>query len=329
MTFYLRIYQLITLLFCISLSTSCYGTPPEHRTSHNDHLISDFPSMAIAAPEIPSSIIFANETINLTRYDLRERIDRELINFSYMHASTLLLIKRANRYFPVIEPILKQQGIPDDFKYLMVIESNLIPTSRSGSGAAGLWQFMPATAQEFGLIVNTNVDERFHTIKATEAACQYLKAAYARYGNWMSVAASYNAGQGFISRALNKQQAETALDLWMNEETSRYMFRILAIKMIFEDPQAFGFFLTEEQLYPPMEYTEIEVTSTIPDLISFASKYNISYAQLKEANLWLRDSTLENKTGYVYTIYITDQNSIYYNPKKTKAHSKNWIIKEH
>ena len=177
---------------------------------------------------------------------------------------------RANRYFPVIERILQDQGVPDDFKYLMVIESSVNPLARSGAGAAGLWQFMPTTAREFGLEVNNHVDERYHVEKSTAAACRYLKQAYARFGNWVSVAASYNAGQGRISREAERQYEENALDLHLVEETSRYVYRILAAKTLFANPQAFGFYLKAEELYPPIPFREIKVEETIEDLARFA-----------------------------------------------------------
>ena len=153
-------------------------------------------------------------------------MDRELLSFTYMHSTTMLMVKRANRYFPVIEPILKENGLPDDFKYLAVIESNLSPIAKSPAGAAGLWQFMPTTGREFGLEVNNNIDERYHIEKETKAACKYLKDAYQKYGNWLCVAAAYNAGQGRISSQLQKQMVDQAVDLWLVEETSRYMFRL-------------------------------------------------------------------------------------------------------
>ena len=208
----------------------------------------------VTPPTVPEQAVFDGDTIDLRRYDRRERMDRELMSFTYMHSSTMQMIKRANRYFPVIGPLLKANCIPDDFKYLMVIESNLNPIARSPAGAAGLWQFMPVTAREFGLEVNDNVDERYHIEKATAAACRYFKQAYAKYGDWMAVSASYNAGQGRISSQLDKQLADHAMDLWLAEETSRYMFRLLAVKEVFGNPQRFGSLLKREQLFPAMPY---------------------------------------------------------------------------
>ena len=214
----------------------------------------------VTSPTVPAQVTFDGETIDLRRYDRRERMDREILAFTYMHSTTMLLIKRANRYFPIIEPILKANGIPDDFKYLMVIESNLNSIARSPAGAAGLWQFMPTTGREFGLEVNENVDERYHIEKATVAACKYFKQAYAKYGDWIAVSAAYNAGQARISSQLEKQLASHAMDLWLVEETSRYMFRLLAAKEIFSNPQRYGFLLKREHLYPPIPYKEVTVS---------------------------------------------------------------------
>lgn len=281
---------------------------------------------AIVSPPIPEKVTFAGKEIDLTRYDLRERMDRELTSFAYLHSTTMLLIKRANRYFPIIEPILKANGIPDDFKYLMTIESNLDESVRSPAGASGLWQFMEKTAREKGLEVNANVDERYHVRKATQAACRYLKEAYAKYGDWITVAASYNAGQGRISTELNKQSEENALDLWLNRETSRYMFRILAAKEIFRHPQRYGFLLKKENLYPALTYREVKIDSTITDLAQFARQQGVSYAQLKEANLWLRDRSLENKRNKTYILLIPTRKSMYYDPKQTVAYHSYWVI---
>lgn len=281
----------------------------------------------IFSPEVPTKINFAGKEIDVRRYDLRERLDRELTAFTYMHSTTLLIIKRANRYFPIVEPILKENGVPDDFKYLMTIESNLDTRARSPRGAAGLWQFMDTTGKEFGLEVNANVDERYHIEKATRAACRYLKQAYAKYGDWMSVAASYNAGQRRISSSLEQQQADTALDLWLNEETSRYIFRIMAAKLVFSHPARYGFRLRRENLYPAMIYTEKTVTTPVADLTTFAKEQGINYAQLKDANPWLRDTSLQNKSGKTYILKIPTQESINYNPAKTRPHNPDWIMR--
>ncbi|MCD8261296.1 MAG: lytic transglycosylase domain-containing protein [Bacteroides sp.] len=279
----------------------------------------------VVPPTVPASVEFAGQDVDLQRYDLRERMDRELMAFSYMHSTTLLMIKRANRYFPVIEPILKENGIPDDFKYLMVIENNLNPFARSSAGAAGLWQFMEATGREYGLEVNKNIDERYHVEKATVAACKYLKDAYSRYGDWLTVAASYNAGKGRISSELSKQEVTSAMDLWLVEETVRYMFRIIAAKQFFSDPAKFGFILRADQLYPPIPYEKITVKTSIADLARYAKDKGITYYQLIDANPWLRSTSLENKTGRTYTLHIPTQEGMHYDPNQIPVHNKNWI----
>ena len=208
----------------------------------------------------------------------------------------------------------------------MVIESNLNSIARSPAGAAGLWQFMPTTGREFGLEVNENVDERYHIEKATVAACKYFKQAYAKYGDWIAVSAAYNAGQARISSQLEKQLASHAMDLWLVEETSRYMFRLLAAKAVISNPQRYGFLLKREHLYPAIPYTEVTVTTGIDNLAQFAKNKGITYAQLKDANPWLRDTSLMNKSGRTYILKIPTQAGMHYNPHKTVPHNKNWVI---
>lgn len=276
--------------------------------------------------QVPEEVRFADEVIPLDRYDLRERMDRELMTFTYMHSSTMLTIKRANRYFPIIEPILKENGLPDDLKYLAVIESSLNPLARSRAGAAGMWQFMKGTGRDFGLEVNTNIDERYHIEKSTRAACDYLKQAYAKYGSWLCVAASYNAGQARISSQLTKQGMDRAVDLWLVEETHRYMFRLLAAKAVLSHPQQYGFLLKRRDLYPPIPYTTDTVTTGIADLASYARDKGITYAQLKDANPWLRDNFLQNKSGRTYVLKIPTQAGMHYDPKKTVPHNREWVV---
>lgn len=278
--------------------------------------------------EIPKEVHFAGETIDLDRYDMHERYDRELNSFTYFHSTTMLLIKRANRFFPIIEPILKKNNIPDDFKYLAVIESNLDPRAYSPARAVGLWQFMSATGKQFGLEVASEVDERYHIEKSTEAACKYLHQAYKKYGSWASVALSYNGGQGRISGELNKQQAEDGLDLWLVEETARYYFRMVAIKQIFENPSKYGYIISADQLYKPMTYKDVKVTSTIADLATFAVDNNVTYAQLKDANPWLRDRKLTVLGAKSYVIQIPTQESLYYSKEAPKVHSKAWVTQD-
>lgn len=316
-------------LFFIVLTATLLGSTPflisNIKLEEHESVRAEVP-YSVTPPVVPQTASFAGQTINLSRYDRRERMDRELMSFTYMHSTTMLMIKRANRYFPVIEPILKANGIPDDFKYLMVIESNLNPLARSSAGAAGMWQFLQTTGREHGLEVNNNIDERYNLAKATRAACKYLKEAYAIYGDWITVAASYNAGKARISGELRKQMAENAMDLWLVEETSRYMFRLMAAKMVFEDPQRYGFLLKREQLYPPIPYTEVTVTTPIADLYQYAQSKGITYAQLKDANPWLRGTSLENKSGRTYVLLIPTNAGLYYDPKRIVPHSKAWVI---
>lgn len=281
--------------------------------------------------DVPHKVSFAGEDLDLDRYDLHERYDREINGFTYLHSTTMLLIKKANRYFPIIEPILKANGIPEDFKYLAVIESSLNHRAVSSAGAAGLWQFMPKTAPSYGLEVGSEVDERYSVEKSTEAACKYFKQAYNKYGSWASVALSYNAGQGRISGELDKQQVEDGLDLWLVDETSRYYFRMLAIKQLFESPYKYGFVLTANQLYKPMEFKSVEITESIPDLAAFAKDNGLTYAQLKDFNSWLRDRklTISPKSQRSYTILIPSQQSLYYKKgDQVKVHDKNWITQD-
>lgn len=257
------------------------------------------------APKVPQSIRYAGETIRFDRPDLYERMDRELITFTYMHTNSTLMLKRSERIFREVVPILRENGVPEDLKYLMVIESNLDPKSVSSAGAAGLWQFMASTAREYGLEVNANIDERYNTRKATVAACKYLKNAYEKYGNWMTVAASYNAGTASISARLDSQHQDNAMDLWLKEETSRYMFRILAAKMMFENPQSFGFDIKNSDKYPYIAPKEtVKVTDTVIDLVEFAESHGVSYARLKEANLWLREAKLNDASHKTYYVII-------------------------
>lgn len=276
--------------------------------------------------EVPSSVTFCGKSIDLTRYDRYERMDRELLAFTYMHSTSIQMIKKANRYFPIVEPILKANGVPDDFKYLMVIESNLNPNARSGAGAAGLWQFMQTTGREYGLEVNKNIDERYHVEKATEAACKYLKDAYDKYQDWIAVAASYNAGQARISSQFEKQQVDDMLDLFLVEETARYVYRIIAAKIMFSNPSAFGFRLRTKDLYMPIPYKEVTVNTGISNLAEWAKKQGITYALLKSMNPWLRDNFLQNVSKRTYTLKIPTAEGMKHDPKKVKAHDKRWVV---
>lgn len=257
------------------------------------------------APAVPEYVDFAGDRVTFDRDDLYERMDRELMTFTYMHTTSSLMLKRSLRYFTQVVPILREKGIPEDLKYLMVIESNLDPKAVSVSGAAGLWQFTKATAKQYGLEVNDEVDERYNIEKETVAACKYLKEAYKKYGDWMTVAASYNAGQGGISRRLQEQKEISALDLYLPEETSRYMFRLLTAKLFLEHPERFGYDIDLSEYYPYRKPAKVvTVTGPIPSLVEFAKNNGVSYDALKKANLWLRGEKLTNSGGKAYQIII-------------------------
>lgn len=283
--------------------------------------------VAITNPVVPETVRFAGKDVSFDRIDMYERLDRELTSMTYTHGNTLLLIKRANRYFPVLAPILKKHGIPDDLIYLACVESTLNPLAYSPAKAAGLWQFMAGTAKQYGLEVNEWVDERYDVEKATEAACRYLKKAYDEYGNWESAAASYNAGPTRITTELDAQNADTSFDLHLVDETSRYVFRIIATKLIMENPQAYGFTLYPEQLYTPMRYTTVKVSGPVASWPDWAGKHGISYAQLRAANPWIRAKNLPNKTGKTYTVKIPDDESLYRSKSPVTVYNPEWIKK--
>ncbi len=278
-----------------------------------------------ASPEVPSTIRFCGKEIDLSRYNMREGLDRELSSFTYFHSSTMLLIKRANRYFPTIEPILKAYGIPDDFKYLAVIESSLDPKATSPARAAGVWQFLESTGKSYGLRITTTVDERRHVAKSTEAACKYLKDAYDKYGDWVTVAASYNAGMGRISGQMKTQGQSSVLNLYLVEETTRYPYRIFAAKQIFENPYKYGFILHPENLYSPIDCSEVTVGGDIDNLSAFAREKGITYYDLKYFNPWLKHTKLLTG-GLKYKILIPNKSELYYNSSNSYVHDKRWVV---
>ena len=251
----------------------------------------------------PSKLDFSGEATPLKIADVKERFDRELIVNVNLHASTILAIKRANRAFPIIEPILKKNGVPDDFKYLAVIESGLVNVV-SPAGARGIWQFMPETAKERGMEVNENVDQRYDLEKSTQAACSYFLSAKGKLGTWTMAAASYNGGMGGVNRQITIQKVTDYYDLLLTEETSRYVFRILALKEIMENPVKYGYNIAPKELYGTLPTRKIEIDSTINDLADFAKAQGINYKILKIHNPWLREAKLIIAEGKKYQIEI-------------------------
>lgn len=258
----------------------------------------------VKAVDLNRPFDFAGEPLPMDNFDVRERLDRELLVNTYWQSSTMLHLKNANKFFPLIERVLQEEGVPDDFKYLAVAESGLRNVT-SPAGARGFWQIMKATAGEYKLEVREEVDERYHLEKATRAACRLLKNYHRRFGSWTLVAAAYNAGIGKIGRQLEEQRADTYYDLNLNPETGRYLFRLVAIKEILSRPADFGFYLDQADLYPPLsDYDTVEVTETIPNLGDFAIQRGTSYRLLKVYNPWLRTSRLTVKEGDRYLIKL-------------------------
>lgn len=254
----------------------------------------------------PDNLKFANENIPQSTFDVWERLDKELLKNIYWQSNTLLYFKRANKYFPIIEEILEKNNIPSDFKYLALIESGF-EYKVSPSGAAGFWQIMKGTAREYGLEVNYAIDERYHLIKSTEAACKYLQKAYDKFGSWTMAAASYNMGINGVQRQVKKQNTNNYFNLYLNDETSRYVFRIIVIKEIMENPRKYGFVFRQNDLYSYPSVKQIRVDSTINNLYSFAEENDINYKILKRFNPWLRTFKLPDESRRVYYIDIPEK----------------------
>lgn len=311
---FLAIASVILLLGYISFNEM----RPGHRRVITQHRISDSdvadmaftnhggPLPAVSL-DLPAEATFAGEAVPLHLPDVYERLDKELQINTYFHSNTLFLIKRANRWLPQIEEILRKHDIPEDFKYLPLIESNLL-NDVSPKQAVGYWQILRDAGRENGLEINNEVDERYDPIKSTEAACRYLRKAYNRFGNWTLVAASYNRGMAGMQRALDNQRVDNYYDLFLNEETSRYVFRILAIKEIIENPSRYGFRVDPRHLYQQERLRHVEVSETIKDLVEFAIEHNTNYKLIKRHNPWLRDNRLTVKKGKTYRIAIPEEN---------------------
>ncbi len=260
-------------------------------------------SINTSIPEIPAEISFAGENVPLEIYDVKERLDREVLVNTFWHSQTLVLLKKSKRYLEIIEPILKEEGIPDDFKYLCMAESGLANVV-SPSNAAGFWQFLEATAKQYGLEVNDEVDERYDLEKATRAACKYLKNSYDTLKSWALVAASYNMGLSGIMNSLKDQEVDSYYDLHLNTETSRYVFRLIAIKLIHKNPEDFHFTLKPSDYYPSYKTKTIEVNYEIASLPKFARLNGTNYKTLKILNPWLRKPYLKNKDNKTYKILL-------------------------
>jgi membrane-bound lytic murein transglycosylase D len=300
----IKILGLVTIIMMCSLLI--FASQNNIEDNEEATLISDkntSESYQIKALKVPGNLDFAGEHVPTEKADIKERIDRELLVNTYWQSNGLLLFKRAHKFFPIIEPILAKNGVPDDFKYLAVIESGLENVT-SPAGARGFWQIMSATAKENGLEVNSNVDERYHLEKATEAACNYLKEAKERFGNWTMAAAAYNAGNTGMNRKINDQLVTDYYDLLLGQETKRYLPRIIALKEIMSNPKNYGFIFEKEDLYTLESTKIIEVDTVITNIAQFSKDLGINYKILKEHNPWLRENNLNNSSRKLYQIQI-------------------------
>ena len=281
--------------------------------------------LPVKSPEIPMEINFCGDLVSFDRIDMAERLDRELTGIIYGQTMSTLIMKRANRFFPRLIEILKQNNMPEDLIYLAVAESSLDINALSPAKAAGIWQFMASTGKQYGLEVNDDVDERYDPEKETVAACKYLRSAYSKYGNWATVCASYNAGTAKISNELSNQRVNNSFDLRLVSETSRYVFRIIAYKIFLENPKRYGYRLYSNQLYQPIECDMVEVSTPISSWVAWAKDHGLTYAQLRDANPWIRSTKLPNASGKVYQVKVPREDSLYRSTAGNKVYNKNWV----
>ncbi|MDR0954851.1 MAG: lytic transglycosylase domain-containing protein [Rikenellaceae bacterium] len=291
-------YILATLALFCSLSQTAVGQVP--RT-----LVERDPMAVVRIAPLPARLDFAGEAVPLENFDTRENLIREVEVTCYMHSRSLLTLLATTRYFPIIEPILEQYGVPNDFKYLCMAESGLDPEARSTAGAGGLWQFLSATGKEQGLFVSTGVDERYHIEKSTEAACKYLIDAKNRLGSWTLAAAAYNAGVASVRTRMEKQGVTNYYNLYLPEETMRYLFRCLSFKLVTPNPLAYGFVIAPGEYYAPLgDYREIQVNDAAIDWSALAEKNGTNYKMLRKLNPWIRDYTYTNSARRTFTLKI-------------------------
>ena len=289
------------VIISISFVFSVFNGPEDerHQTKFNENY-------AIFSPNQPNEISFAGEKMPLIQNDINERFDREILVNTYWQSQTVLFIKKAHKYFPVIEPILKNKGIPDDFKYLAIAESGLANVV-SHSGATGFWQIMKDTGKENGLLINKEVDERYHLIKSTKAACNYLNEAYTKFGSWTLAAASYNMGMTGLNKQMKKQNVENYYDLLLNNETARYIFRIAAIKEILSNQKTYGFQIRKKDLYKLPPLNQVLLDTSVGNFANYAEQLNLNYKILKEYNPWLRQAELKNESNFAYFIDVPEK----------------------
>jgi len=298
--------SLSLIAFCVIIGVLIFYSQTEKVSNHVAIPPERQQTLFFTPVKLPEVLSFANEPVPLENFDIRESLDREMLSIANFHSQALLYIKKTNRYFTIIEPILRKNEIPDDFKFLALAESGFLEKIISPLGAVGLWQFMKGTAIENGLEVNDEIDERYHIEKSTEAACKFLKNSFSKYGNWTIAAASYNAGISGINREIGIQLSKNYYDLLLSEETSRYLFRILALKLVIGEPGKYGFKVSEEEKYPIIPVKEVNVNGSVNNFQEFARANNINYKILKQFNPWLRQPYLKNLKKKIYTIKIPD-----------------------
>ncbi len=294
--------MMFALVVVLTLNMSLTSTPAHEGNSQSSGFNRDY---NIYSLELPDTLTFAGEQVPVGYFDVREDLDRELLVNTYWQSHTLLLIKRANRYLPQIDTILENQGIPDDFKYIPLIESELT-NAVSPAGAVGFWQFLKGTGRDYGLQIDGQIDERYHLEKSTRAACRFFKESYQKFGSWTLAAASFNFGRSALQRQLERQEADNYYNLVLNQETARYIYRILALKLILENPDRYGFNIPAEDLYYPIPTYRVTVDTTVEDFAGFARAHGINYKYLKILNPWLRESYLKNPRGQPYHIQLPE-----------------------
>lgn len=300
---YWYIITSILLVIC-TLSVTFAITQKCSHNSHNE-LIPNYYHNSGSTPPLPSRLQFAGEEVPLDVYYVREALDKELIINCYQHSKTLQIIKRSARFFPVIEQILKEEGVPEDFKYLCVAESGL-ENVVSPAKAAGFWQFIPSTGKNYGLEISEDVDERYQLEKATHAACQYLKNAKNNLGSWALAAAAYNMGEFNLKKGIENQKVDNYWDLYLNAETARYVYRILSYKLIMDNPRIYGYDYCAAQLYYEIPCTEEEITGPLNSLYDFAQDHKVSYKELRMLNPWIRNCKIST-SGKIYKIKVPDK----------------------
>lgn len=304
----LTIKSLTAVFFVVLLAAAVFIINESFKDSGKDGRILSMPDTICLnkAYELPEDVYFAGERMPLENFDTRESLDREIITSAYRHSSTILIIKKANRYLPVIEKILRENGIPDDFKYLVAAESEFSNVV-SPAGATGFWQIMAATGREEGMEINNIVDERYHLERSTQLACDFFRKSYDKYGNWTLAAASYNGGRASLDEQIGIQKQSNYYNLLLNEETARYIFRAVAYKLVISDPERYGFKIDKKDLYPRLDYYEVKVDTAVSDFSAFAEKFGTNYKILKLLNPWLRKPYLNVRSNKEYQIKIPSE----------------------